>query len=35
MVNVEHMNGPGILVDPVDDAVGTAPGTWMTWLSAG
>jgi hypothetical protein len=30
MVNVEHMNDVGILVDPVDDAVSTAPSPVAT-----
>jgi hypothetical protein len=30
MINVEHMNDAGILVDPVDGAVGTAPGAVTT-----
>ena len=30
MINVEHMNDAGVLVDPVHDAIGTAPGAVTT-----
>jgi len=30
MVNVEHVNDAGFLIDPVDDPVGTTPGTVAT-----